>query len=197
MCTGRVHVVILTPPGDEEPRPEHTMVDGLVLMRSRSVAMRRVRQLAVTKLRGTAFLEGDHVYDISPAGVQVYPRLEALLRGAPHSSAESHLVTSGITGLDPLLGGGLERDNRHRAARQLRGLARHRRPAVSGGRRTQGDRAALRLLRGRGVAAAQDSQLGLAWRSTGARALIELAWQPAAEHHLDILADRLLERIAA
>lgn len=64
------------------------------------------RRLRVSKLRGVKFREGYHDYAIATGGLQIFPRLVA---------AEHHLdfklepVSSGVDGLDRLLGGGLDR----------------------------------------------------------------------------------------
>ncbi|MBF5043905.1 AAA family ATPase [Aggregicoccus sp. 17bor-14] len=100
--------------GDDEAgqvQPEHTMVDGILQLRVHSLRQRRVRELLVSKLRGSGFLEGSHSYAIGTDGVRVYPRLEALLGGmsaeAPPESRDD--VGSGVPGLDAVLGGGLQR----------------------------------------------------------------------------------------
>jgi len=64
------------------------------------------RRLRVSKMRGVKFREGYHDYTILTGGLQIFPRLVA---------AEHHLdfaresVSSGVEGLDRLLGGGLDR----------------------------------------------------------------------------------------
>lgn len=90
--------------------PEHTMVDGIIELASERFRMRNMRRLAVTKLRGSAFLEGEHSYLITADGVVVYPRLEALI--APGSAApSSEVLPSGIEGLDALINGGIVRQS--------------------------------------------------------------------------------------
>lgn len=86
--------------------PEHTMVDGIIELTSERFRMRNMRRLVVTKLRGGPFLEGEHSYLITSDGLQVYPRLEALLE--PDTGPPSgRRVTSGVPNLDEALGGGL------------------------------------------------------------------------------------------
>ena len=64
------------------------------------------RRLRVSKMRGVKFREGYHDYTILTGGLHIFPRLVA---------AEYHLdftresVSSGVDGLDRLLGGGLDR----------------------------------------------------------------------------------------
>jgi len=64
------------------------------------------RRLRVLKHRGRRFRGGYHDYIIAGGGLQVYPRLVA----AEHrAGSQGDKVSSGIQGLDDLLGGGLER----------------------------------------------------------------------------------------
>ena len=64
------------------------------------------RRLRVSKYRGQRFRGGYHDFAINTGGVSVFPRLVA----AEHRAAFSRsLVLSGVTELDALLGGGIER----------------------------------------------------------------------------------------
>jgi circadian clock protein KaiC len=64
------------------------------------------RRLRVLKYRGQAFRGGYHDYVIKHGGLQIFPRLVAAeYRGRK----EQPVLTSGLTELDQLLGGGLER----------------------------------------------------------------------------------------
>ena len=64
------------------------------------------RRLSVTKYRGSAFRAGFHDYCIRRGGIDVFPRLVA----AEHRrDSNRERMTSGLAGLDRLLGGGLER----------------------------------------------------------------------------------------
>lgn len=64
------------------------------------------RRLRVVKVRGSKYRGGYHDFAIATGGVVVYPRLIA----AEHSRDYKHEnVTSGMEGLDALLGGGLTR----------------------------------------------------------------------------------------
>ena len=63
------------------------------------------RRLWVPKLRGQAFAGGYHDMRIISGGVQVFPRLDSRLPSPPFESAQ---LTSGIPGIDTLLGGGVE-----------------------------------------------------------------------------------------
>ena len=64
------------------------------------------RRLRVVKYRGVAFIGGYHDFRIRRGGLEVYPRLVA----AEHRAfTDTGTLTSGIGGLDEVLGGGLER----------------------------------------------------------------------------------------
>ena len=64
------------------------------------------RRLEVVKLRGVKFREGYHDYMIKTGGAVVFPRLVASEHNAEFKREP---FASGITGLDSLLGGGLDR----------------------------------------------------------------------------------------
>ncbi len=64
------------------------------------------RRLEVVKLRGVDFHSGKHDFNIDETGVRVFPRL---VIPPEQEKAEHQLVSSGISGLDALVGGGLER----------------------------------------------------------------------------------------
>lgn len=62
------------------------------------------RRLRVVKCRGQSFRSGYHDFIISPGGVKIFPRLVA----ADHrKDGTGENVSSGISGLDALLGGGM------------------------------------------------------------------------------------------
>ncbi|MDI1475070.1 ATPase domain-containing protein [Polyangium sp. y55x31] len=103
-----VTVVLLTSSDpDNGVRAEHTMVDGIVELRSRTAGARSLRELHVTKLRGSSFLEGCHTYLISSEGLVVYPRFEALFGSRRTGAQSEQRITIGIEALDELLGGGV------------------------------------------------------------------------------------------
>ena len=64
------------------------------------------RRLRVSKMRGVKFREGYHDYAIATGGLQIFPRLVA---AEHHSNFKRESVSSGVDGLDRLLGGGLDR----------------------------------------------------------------------------------------
>jgi circadian clock protein KaiC len=64
------------------------------------------RRLRVTKLRGVAFRGGYHDLEIRHGGLRVFPRLVASEHGRPF---ERGSVSSGVAGVDAMVGGGIDR----------------------------------------------------------------------------------------
>jgi circadian clock protein KaiC len=64
------------------------------------------RRMRVAKLRGSSFREGYHDYMIRTGGVTVFPRLVSAEHREPFTDV---LITSGISALDQLWGGGIRR----------------------------------------------------------------------------------------
>ena len=88
--------------------PIGTHVDGILILEDQSHDLRDVRFLHVVKTRGVDCLRGRHSFAITAAGIEVYPRLEAVLTAeppvAPHRGER---VPLGVAGLDDMLRGGL------------------------------------------------------------------------------------------
>jgi circadian clock protein KaiC len=89
---------------------EETVVDGILLLTSTEERYERERYVEVYKLRGTAHSKGRHNMVIGKAGLEVYPRaaLESDLAAIPEP-VEPRRLTTGVSGLDALVGGGLLR----------------------------------------------------------------------------------------
>lgn len=89
---------------------EHTMVDGLFEVQTRMHGRRSERAIQVHKMRGSAFHHGLHSMRITDDGVRVFPRTEALLaQPTVPDGRDGPLVSTGVAGLDAMLGGGLPR----------------------------------------------------------------------------------------
>lgn len=94
---------------DDAFPPEHTMVDGLIELKTSIHGRRAERDLQVHKLRGSGFMGGRHSYRITAAGHSIYPRVEALLETpSVWDSADGPRVSTGIKGLDAMLGNGVD-----------------------------------------------------------------------------------------
>ena len=95
---------------DDKSSPEgdmqlHSLAHGVIMLDHLAMDYgAERRRLQVTKLRGTRFFGGYHDFRINTGGIAVFPRIRSqvpLISGLPTN------LTSGDTGLDALLGGGL------------------------------------------------------------------------------------------
>lgn len=86
-------------------RPEFAIADCILhLYGTEDVRLQR-RQLRVMKLRGSGFMRGEHLLSIGPGGIRVYPRRDD--REMAPVADTGTILTSGVPGMDSLLGGGL------------------------------------------------------------------------------------------
>ncbi len=192
-------------------RPEYTMVDGIIELDDALEDERAVRQLFISKLRGSGYLRGRHPFTISSEGIVVYPRTEALLAqpskiytesterrdfgierldqmlvGPPGSSAqtllpEPGLVANSVTMLLGVPGGG----------KTILGLSFLAAGAARGQKGllfsfNETPLQVVALAKGLGL-----DKFG-EWVAQG---LIQIIWQPPLEEILDVLAERLLNRV--
>lgn len=192
-------VLILTSgPNDGTVRPEHTMVDGLVELGVRHLPPRSSRVVRITKFRGSGFLEGDHLYQISGSGLSVYPRCEVAFQSwvDPLHVVSAERAGLGNPGLDRMLGGGLRRGSTALAlgssgcGKTVLGMQ----FLAEGARRGEKtlhfgffETPAALIFKG--------EQLGWplrAWLESGHQHIL---WQSPAEGQLDLLAHRLLTAV--
>jgi circadian clock protein KaiC len=90
--------------------PVFTMADGLVVMTQRVDRNSMVRQVQVLKMRGNAPQPGLHTVRISNDGVAAFPRMLKPIEEI-QTSITRELISTGISGLDEMLGGGTLRGN--------------------------------------------------------------------------------------
>ncbi|HET8541762.1 MAG TPA: ATPase domain-containing protein [Anaeromyxobacter sp.] len=102
-------VVLLTSARESELRPEYTMVDGIIELEYPAIGARRVRELTVTKFRGSAYAEGKHTYDITRDGVSVFPRVESRFGRRPQAAVQDGRADLGDARLDAMVAGGFAR----------------------------------------------------------------------------------------
>lgn len=88
--------------------PEFAVADGIVQFMRSPTNTRDERFLRVLKLRGSPYLEGFHAFCIGRSGLEVYPRLVSPKNPENYKIVEER-ISSGVPGLDTLLGGGLWR----------------------------------------------------------------------------------------
>ena len=90
---------------DIEEFPEFAVADGIIELARNSLGTRDERYLRVFKLRGSSYRQGYHAFEITAAGLQVYPRLVSPVEAASYKRDVSR-TPSGVPGLDSMLGGG-------------------------------------------------------------------------------------------
>jgi circadian clock protein KaiC len=189
-------VILLAGPAIDESRPEYTMVDGIIELRELMHGVRAYRELRVRKLRGVEHLRGAHTFDITSAGIGVYPRIEALY-STPSSEdhCDDQIVSTGIGALDRMIGGGvrcgtttlvLGPSGSGKTTLGLHYLAkapRKTRSVLFGFYETP-----ARLLE-------KARRLNLPLQERINRGELEIIWQPSTEQSVDALAQRLLEAV--
>jgi circadian clock protein KaiC len=88
--------------------PEQMLMDGVIKLHHRQARMRTIREIEITKFRGSPYLEGRHVFTITQAGIVTYPRREALVTQHIGYAPETRThVKLDIPVLDDMLNGGL------------------------------------------------------------------------------------------
>jgi circadian clock protein KaiC len=85
--------------------PEFAVADGIIELARNSLGARDERYLRVFKLRGSSYRQGFHAFDITTAGLQVYPRLVSPVEAASYTR-DGTRAPSGVPGLDSMLAGG-------------------------------------------------------------------------------------------
>jgi circadian clock protein KaiC len=189
--------LLLTAARGQAVPPAHTMVDGIVELTDVRYGSRTERGLFVTKLRGSDHLPGRHPFRITQEGLVVYPRVEAAFRVTTRpDEARLGRVSTGVEGLDAMLGGG--------------GMPEATVTGVIGpsgiGKTTLG----LHFVCGSGPAepglffgfyetpprlVQQAARLGLDLGGAVDRGEVEIVWQPQGENLQDALAHRLLDAV--
>src|SRR5215212_515128 len=173
------------------------MVDGIVELADDRFGSRAERGLVVNKLRGSGHLPGRHPFRITEEGLVVYPRVEAAFRRSTQpDEARSGRLSTGVAGLDAMLGGGMPEGT-------VTGVL-----GPSGiGKTVLG----LHFVCGSSAAEPglffgfyetpprlrqQAASLGLDLEGVVDRGEAEILWQPVGEHVQDALAHRLLDAVA-
>jgi len=85
--------------------PEFAIADGIIELARKPLGSRDERFLRVFKLRGSAYRQGSHAFDITSDGLQVYPRFVSPVEAALYKRDDSR-APSGVPGLDAMLDGG-------------------------------------------------------------------------------------------
>jgi len=85
---------------------EFAIADGIFHLYGQEEKRFQKRYLRILKMRGTNFEQGEHLFQISSAGIEVYPRIKAEGKELQYEVRPGK-KGFGITGLDEMLYGGL------------------------------------------------------------------------------------------
>jgi len=95
---------------------EFAIADGIIRFTNERHELTAIREVEVLKLRGADYVTGRHFYEINADGLSFFPRVrgpESLVTEAPRAGerliASRERVSTGVAGLDAMLGGGLPR----------------------------------------------------------------------------------------
>ncbi len=89
---------------------EFTIADGILRFSTRREALTAVRMVEVLKLRGADCVTGRHFFEIGAEGLVFFPRVRGPdADGNPSGWSLAERASTGIAGLDEMLGGGLPR----------------------------------------------------------------------------------------
>lgn len=176
---------------------EHAMADGLIELTNTRIGRRSVRELFVSKFRGSATLDGCHTFEIDARGVVVHPRTEARLApSTPDPPSDGERFRFGIERLDEMLCGGVPSDSTTAllgapgSGKTLLGLH-----FLAEGAR-QGQRGLYFGFYERPVRIlAQGDGVGLSLSDYRSRGLLDVTWERPFENLLDRLATMLFEHV--
>lgn len=103
-----VIVITASAPGLVPRYPEFAIADAVITLYQDLYGARSLRTLEMSKMRGAAQRGGRHSYQISAAGIQIYPRQETVLL-PPETSPRPRQVSFGLPELDAMIAGGIPR----------------------------------------------------------------------------------------
>jgi circadian clock protein KaiC len=105
---------------DEASSAEFAIADGILRFKNSRYEFTAVREVEVLKLRGADYVTGGHFYEIGTSGLAFFPRVRGPEQLSSEVASESggaaarlvtapERVSTGVAGLDAMLGGGLPR----------------------------------------------------------------------------------------
>ena len=93
-------------PGEAATSPEFAVADAIIELAVVPLGQREKRFLHIRKLRGSGFLSGLHGYRLTSDGLRLFPRLADITPDGGYPLG-GRRITTGIGGLDAMMGGGL------------------------------------------------------------------------------------------
>ena len=189
-------IVLLTNGNEPEVRPEYTMVDGMIHLQDTLFDQRTERTLQVVKFRGSDFLAGRHPFRITDQGLEFFPRVEvAFAVPSVRDTYSPRRQSTGIPGLDSMLGGGLlaETSNglygptgigKTTLGLQYLALSSPSEPGTFFGFFESPERLRVRA-----------QTLGIDLRGLERSGAVEVIWYPQGEHILDELGHRMIAAV--
>ncbi len=87
-------------------QPEFGIADGIIYVYGTEEPNRQKRFLRVMKMRGTDYFSGQHYFEISADGIELYPRMDPREIGEYQAPPED--VGSAIEGLNDMMDGGMQ-----------------------------------------------------------------------------------------
>ena len=93
-------------PGEAATSPEFAVADAIIELAVVPLGQREKRFLHIRKLRGSGFLSGLHGYRLTSHGLRLFPRLADITPDGGYPLG-GRRITTGIGGLDAMMGGGL------------------------------------------------------------------------------------------
>jgi len=88
---------------------EFTVADGIIRFINWRQDLTAVREVEILKLRGGAYVTGRHFFEIDSDGLAFFPRVRSPETAASESASIPARVSTGVVGLDEILGGGIPR----------------------------------------------------------------------------------------
>jgi circadian clock protein KaiC len=86
--------------------PEFAVADAIVELAAVPLGQREHRFLHIRKLRGSGFLAGQHGYRLTTQGLRLFARLADIPVAGGYPLGDDQ-ITTGVTALDTMLGGGV------------------------------------------------------------------------------------------
>ena len=88
---------------------EFAIADGIIRLSNRREELRAIREIEVVKLRGANVVTGGHFFEIGAGGLSFFPRVRSPEAETTGTDAPDARASTGVAGLDQMLGGGLPR----------------------------------------------------------------------------------------